>query len=124
MIDDLIDAATVRFDRVILDLGAAEPDCQVLKRADTAVLVVDASAVGVVRAAHLVAAWAGPPPTIVLNRAAPGRHGDVIAAAREWTGIEPAVVIPDRPSIRAASLAAKRPDSRLRRPLATLEARL
>jgi Flp pilus assembly CpaE family ATPase len=124
MIDDLIDAATVRFDRVILDLGAAEPDGQVLKRADTAVLVVDASAVGVVRAAHLVAAWAGPPPIIALNRVAPGRHGDVIAAAREWTGIDPAVVIPDRPSIRAASLAAKRPDNRLTRPLATLGARL
>jgi len=120
MIDDLIDAATVRFDRVIVDLGAAEPDGPILKRADTAVLVVDASAIGVVRAAHVVAAWSGPPPTIVLNRAAPKSRRDVIAAAKEWTGIEPAVVIPDRAAIRAASLAAKRPDGHLRRPLATL----
>jgi MinD superfamily P-loop ATPase len=124
MIDDLIDAAAVDFDRVIVDLGAGEPDGPILKRADTAILVVDASAVGVVRAAHLVSVWAGPPPTIVLNRAASGHHGDVVDAAREWMGIEPAAIIPDRPSIRAASLAAKRPDSRLRRPLASLGALL
>ncbi len=122
MIDDVIDAATVAFDRVVVDLGTAEPDDPVLKRSDMAMLVVDASAVGVVRAAHLVAAWSGPPPTVVLNRVAPRSQADVVAAAREWTGIEPAAVIPDRPAIRAASLAAKRPDGRLRRPLAAIEA--
>jgi MinD superfamily P-loop ATPase len=124
MINDLVDAATVRFDRVIVDLGAADPDIPILKRADTAILVIDASAVGIVRAAHLVASWAGPPPTIVLNRAASNRHGDVIAATREWTGIDPAAVIPDRPSIRTASLTAGKPDGRLRRHLATIGARL
>jgi len=124
MIDDLIDAATVRFDRIVVDLGAAEPDGSILKRADTAILVIDASAVGVVRAAQVVAAWAGPPPTVVLNRASQRTRGDVVAAAREWTGIEPAAVIPDRPSIREASLAAKRPDARLRRSLASLGALL
>ena len=120
MIDDVIDAAVVAFDRVVVDLGTAEPDDLVLKRSDVAVLVIDASAVGVVRAAHLVASWSGPPPTVVLNRVAPRSQGDVVAAAREWTGIEPAVVIPDRPAIRVASLAAKRPDGRLRRSLAAL----
>ena len=120
MIDDLIDAATVRFDRVIVDLGATEPDGPVLKRADTAILVVDASAVGVVRAAHLVAAWAGPPPIIVLNRAAAKSQRDVVAATKEWTGIEPAAVVPDRAAIRAASLAARGPDGRMRRSLATI----
>lgn len=120
MVDDVIDAASVAFDRVVVDLGTAEPDDPVLKRSDVAMLVVDASAVGVVRAAHLVAAWSGPPPTVVLNRVAPGKQGDVIAATREWTGIEPAVMIADRPAIRAASLAAKPPDGRLRRSLAAL----
>ena len=124
MIEDLVDAATVVFDRVVVDLGTSEPDNPILKRSDTAVLVADASAVGVVRAAHVVAAWAGPPPTIVMNRVAPRSQADVVAAAREWTGIEPAAVIPDRPSIRAASLAAKRPDTRLRRPLAHLGSNL
>ena len=117
MVDDLVDAATVTFDRVVVDLGTAEPDHPVLKRSNMAVLVADASAVGIVRAAHLVTMWSGPPPTLVLNRAARRGDPDVIAAAREWTGIEPTVVIPERPSIRAASLAARRPDSRLRRPL-------
>ncbi|MEA2024110.1 MAG: hypothetical protein U9N79_07435 [Actinomycetota bacterium] len=120
MIDDVIDAAVVAFDRVVVDLGTAEPDDPVLKRSDVAVLVIDASAVGVVRAAHLVASWSGPPPTVVLNRVAPRSQGDVVAAAKEWTGIEPAAVIPDRPAIRVASLAAKRPDGRLRRSLAAL----
>lgn len=120
MVDDVIDAAVVAFDRVVVDLGTAEPDDPVLKRSAVAVLVVDASAVGVVRAAHLVAAWSGPPPTVVLNRVAPRGQGDVITAAREWMGVEPAAVIPDRPAIRAASLAAKRPDGHLRRPLAAM----
>ena len=87
-------------------------------------LVTDASAVGIVRAAHLVATWYGPPPTLVLNRAAPRSNGDVITAAKEWTVIEPSAVIPDRPSIRAASLAAKRPDSRIRKPLTQIGASL
>ena len=122
MVDDVIDATVAAFDRVVVDLGTAEPDDPVLKRSDVTVLVVDASAVGVVRAAQLVSAWSGPPPTIVLNRVAPRDRTNVIAATLAWTGIEPAIVIPDRPAIRAASLAAKRPDGRLRRSLATLGA--
>lgn len=122
MVDDVIDAAAVAFDRVVVDLGTAEPDDPVLKRSDVALLVVDASAVGVVRAAQLVSAWSGPPPTVVLNRVAPRDQANVIAATKEWTGIEPAVVIQDRPAIRAASLAAKRPDGRLRRSLSALGA--
>jgi Flp pilus assembly CpaE family ATPase len=109
---------------VIVDLGTCDADHPILKRSDTAVLVADASAVGVVRAAHLVATWYGPPPTLVLNRAAPRSNRDVMAAAKEWTGIEPSAVIPDRPSIRNASLAAKRPDSRIRKPLARIGASL
>ncbi len=120
MVDDVIDAAVVGFDRVVVDLGTAEPDDPVLKRSDVAVLVIDASAVGVVRAAQLVSAWSGPPPTVVLNRVAPRDQANVIAAAKEWTGIEPAIVIPDRTAVRAASLAAKRPDGRFRRSLAPL----
>jgi len=122
MVDDVIDAATVAFDRVVVDLGTAEPDDPVLKRSDVAILVVDASAVGVVRAAQLVSAWSGPPPTVVLNRVAPRDQVNAAEATREWTGIEPAVVIPERAAIRIASLGAKRPDARLRRSLATLGA--
>ena len=122
MIDDLVDAATVTFDRVVVDLGTGVPDHPVLKRSDAAILVADASAVGVVRAAHLAAMWSGPPPTLILNKAATRGDADVAAAAKEWTGIAPAAIIPDRPSIRAASLAAKRPDRRLRRTLAPIGA--
>jgi len=120
MVEDLIDATTLTFERVIVDLGTSEPDHPIIKRSDTAVLVADASAVGVVRAAHLLAAWSGPPPTLVLNRAAPRSNADVITAAKAWTGLEPSAVIPDRSSIRTASLAAKRPDARIRKPLARI----
>ena len=120
MVDDVIDAATIAFDRIVVDLGTAEPDDPVLKRSDVAILVVDASAVGVVRAAQLVSAWSGPPPTVVLNRVAPRDQANATEATREWTGIEPALVILERAAIRTASLGAKRPDARLRRSLATL----
>lgn len=120
MVEDVIDAAASSFERVVLDLGAATPDEHLLKRADHAVLAVDGSAVGVVRGARLVAEWAGPPPALVLNRVAPSDRSQVVDAARKWTGLEPAAVLPSRPRIRSAALGAGPPDRKLRRMLSVI----
>lgn len=120
MVEDVIEVATAHYRAVVLDLGAAPPDDRILKRADDAVLVVDGSAVGVVRAAQLVAEWSGPPPRIVINRAARHEHDQLTEAVVHWTGIEPDAVIEDRRAIRTASLAARMPDRHLLRALASV----
>ncbi|GMQ85715.1 MAG: hypothetical protein BMS9Abin07_1283 [Acidimicrobiia bacterium] len=117
MVEDVIEVATFQYDTAVLDLGAAPPDDRVLKRADQAILVVDGSAVGVVRAARLVAEWSGPPPQIVVNRAARHEHDQLIEAVQQWTGIEPAAVIDDRRAVRTAALGARPPDRLFRRAL-------
>jgi MinD superfamily P-loop ATPase len=117
MAEDVAEAATSVFDVVILDLGAAEHGVPLLKRADHAVLVVDASAVGLVRSARLVDQWAGPPPALVVNRVPSGAAQEITRAARRWTGLEPAALIPDRGKVRAAARAARPPDRGFRRAL-------
>jgi len=117
MVEDVIEVATFHYDNVVLDLGAAPPDDRILKRADAAVLVVDGSAVGVVRAARLVTEWSGPPPRIVINRAARHERDQLVEAVLHWTGLEPVAVIEDRRSVRSAALAARLPDRHLCRAL-------
>ena len=120
MVEDVVEAAVAGRDVVLLDLGQAAPDDKLLKRADEAVLVVDASAVGIVRAARLISRWSGPPPRLVVNRIGRAARGDVINAARQWTGLEPEVVVPERPAIRDSALAAKPPHRVLRRALGSM----
>jgi MinD-like ATPase involved in chromosome partitioning or flagellar assembly len=120
MIEDVVEVAMTSYDRVLLDMGAAAPDDRVVKRTDTAVLVVDGSAVGIVRAARVVAAWSGPPPRIVINRAARHERDQLVDAVRQWTGIAPDTVVEDRRSIRTASLAARPPDRHLVRAVGTV----
>lgn len=122
MVEDVVEVATLRYETVVLDLGAAPPDDRVLKRADQAVLVIDGSAVGVVRAARLVTEWSGPPPRIVVNRAMRHEREQLIEAVIHWTGIEPDAVIEDRRFVRASALAARLPDRHFRRSLATVVA--
>ncbi len=121
-IDDVLDAATERYERVVIDRGLPPPDDPIIKRADDAVLVADASAVGIVRAAAIAAAWSGPPPSLVVNRVPRRGVPDAVAASRRWLGLDPAVLIPERPQVRAAALSATPPDRRLRRLLAPLVA--
>ena len=61
-------------------------DDPLVKGADLAVLVAEASPVGLVRAARLAADWAGPRPWLVLNRVHRAQAAEVVAAARRWTG--------------------------------------
>ncbi len=123
MVEDVIEVATFGYDAVVLDLGAASPDDRILKRADRATLVVDASAVGVVRAARLAAEWSGPPPDVVVNRAARHERDQLIEAVKHWTGIEPVAVVDDRRAVRTAALAARLPDRHFRRALSMVSVR-
>lgn len=120
--DDMLDAALAEWQTVVVDAGVTGGDHNLVKRSDHAIVVAEASASGLVRAARFLADWSGPPPALVLNRA--GRDvRDVIKAARRWTGLEPAAVILDRPAIRDASRRARRPDRSIRRALSRVSVR-
>jgi len=120
LVEDVLDAALGRFDVVIADLGPSPAQMDLLKRADVALLVANADAVGIVRAAQTAADWAGPPPALVLNRVHQRSARDSVQAARKWLGLDPAVVIPVDRRISAAARAAEAPARSIRFPLARL----
>lgn len=82
---------------VVLDRGPF-PSTRLPRSASHTVFVVEATAVGLVRAAGALRQWEGTPPTIVLNRV-PGDRRASVRACRAATGLEPGAVIPesDRP---------------------------
>lgn len=121
LVEGLLDAALATYEVVVADLGCgSEMDAQVLKRSDDAVLVVEGSTSGVVRAADLIAEWAGPAPALVVNRVGRDKTA-ALAAVRTWTGLEPAVAIPERSAVRAAGRAGLSPDRRFMRSLRRLK---
>ncbi len=120
MISGAIAAAAGMFDEVVLDVGAISTDSMRVEEADAVLLVVDASAVGVVRAAQLTSRWMGPQPNLVINRVAPRDRTQVIEAARRWTGLDPSAVIPELKQVRRATASARPPDRRLTRAVAAL----
>lgn len=109
-LDEFLDVALTSFEVVVVDtppqIGEMEP---IFKRAHHAVLVSEASVSGLVRAARMVADWAGPPPALVLNRHT-GPADESIRAARKWTGLDPAAVVKEHPRIRASARNARPPD--------------
>ena len=115
---DVIEAARTAA-RVVADTGAWPQGGEIIKGATTAVVVAEASPTGIVRAAALLGEWAGPPPRLVLNRAT-GRRTDAVAAARRWTGLEPATTIPFRRDVMMAARRGGRPDRVLLRHLTAL----
>jgi Flp pilus assembly CpaE family ATPase len=109
--DDLLTAAAIGFERVVVDSGIVpEPPA-----ADDIVLVAEGTPLGIVRAAHLVSTWTGPTPTLVLNRVPREEAGDVVLAARRWTGLEPEAVILEDPRIRDRARRAELPSRTLAR---------
>lgn len=120
-IEEVAECAAAAAAVVVLDLGPAAPDDRILKRADHAVLVADASPTGLVRVARTTAEWSGPPPALVLNRMPSRDANDLVVAARRWTGLDPAVLVPEDPAIRSAARAARPPARRLRRAVGRLE---
>lgn len=118
MVQGVVDAARGEFDEAIVDLGAVEPGNVMIAEADRAIVVVDASAVGIVRAAQLTAEWVGPTPYVVVNRVSARGSADAVEAVKQWTGLEPVAVIPDHHKVRQATIAARRPHRRLCRAMA------
>jgi MinD-like ATPase involved in chromosome partitioning or flagellar assembly len=112
MIAGVVDAAASRFDSVVLDTGAVSSGSAITEESDSVLLVVDASAVGVVRAAQITSRWMGPQPTLILNRVDSRDRSQVVEAARRWTGLEPAAVVPERRQVRRTTAAARMPDRR------------
>ncbi|HSG78591.1 MAG TPA: hypothetical protein VLD62_03350, partial [Acidimicrobiia bacterium] len=110
-LEDLLTAAAIRFERVVVDTGFdPEPP-----PADDVVLVAEGTPLGIVRASRLVADWSGPTPTLVLNRVPREEAGDVVLAARRWTGLEPVAVILEDPRIRERARRADLPSRTLAR---------
>lgn len=101
---------------VVVDTGPWPQGGEIVKAATTAVVVVDASPSGIVRATGLLAEWAGPPPRLVLNRVI-GPPDDVLRATRRWTGLEPAAVVPFATSVLGAGRSGALPARRLLKPL-------
>ncbi len=112
MISGVIDAATAQFDHVVLDVGAAASGNSLVEASDSVLFVVDASAIGVVRAAQITSRWMGPQPILVLNRVDMRDRAQVIDAVRMWTGLEPGAVVPERRQVRRMTAAARMPDRR------------
>jgi MinD-like ATPase involved in chromosome partitioning or flagellar assembly len=122
LVADVATAAGSLADAVVADAGARPGDDLLVKGADRVVLVAEASPTGLVRAARLAAEWSGPQPVVVLNRVTSSQADEVVAAARRWTGLEPAALIPFRVSITAAARTALPPARAIRRALRGLGA--
>jgi MinD-like ATPase involved in chromosome partitioning or flagellar assembly len=118
MLTGVIDAAAAQFDHVVLDVGADNAGASIVEQADAVILVVDASAVGIVRAAQITSLWMGPQPLLVLNRVDPSSRTEAVDAVRRWTGLEPAAVVLERRQVRRTTAAAKMPDRRFVRAVA------
>lgn len=120
LVEGVLRASRSGWAEVVADVGASRGGMSVVAEADEAILVVNSSPLGIVRAAQLVASWLGPAPALVLNRVQPGSRRDVVEATRRWTGLEPAVVLPDRRQVSSASSAGKAPDRRFARAVGQL----
>ncbi|MBT8249752.1 MAG: hypothetical protein KJN81_05780 [Acidimicrobiia bacterium] len=119
-VEELLDATLAAFELVVVDTSPGVHELEfVFKRSDHAVLVSDATAVGLIRTARMVAEWAGPPPALVINRAV-GATSEIVRAARKWTGLEPAAIIKQHARIREAAGKADSPDRYLSKPLSRL----
>jgi hypothetical protein len=91
----LIEGARTSFDTVVVDAGPI-PARHGGFHGGRAVLVVQPSPTGLVRAGHVVAAWEGHAPILVANRMPEGsEHATALEMIRAATGLEPAVAIPE-----------------------------
>lgn len=118
-VDAIVRAAVAEWDVVVLDFATGDPT-SLERTPDSTILVVEGSALGIVRAAEKVAEWFGPTPALVLNRVPSGRASEVVEAARRWTGLDPAVAIPERPQVRRVAAKSGWPDRRFVRSVGRL----
>ena len=123
MVHGVVDAARGEFDETIVDLGVVEPGNTTIADADRAIVVVDASAIGIVRAAQLTAEWVGPTPYVVVNRVNARGSSDAVEAVKRWTGLEPVAIIPDHHKVRQATISARPPHRKLCKAMAGIGVR-
>jgi MinD-like ATPase involved in chromosome partitioning or flagellar assembly len=122
LVRGLIDALRADHEEVIADMGVVESGNEIVAGADRAIIVVEGSALGIVRTAQLTSRWIGPTPYLVVNRVRNADTTGVVDAVRTWTGLEPIAVIPDHRRVHAASRSAQPPDRRLTRALVGVDA--
>jgi len=120
LIEGVLRCARHVWDETVVDLGSSEDQRRYLADADEAILVVDGSASGIVRAAQLVSEWRGPAPALVLNRVESSSSKEIVDAARRWIGLDPAVVIPERRSVRRSAWRSAGPDRKFARAISEL----
>jgi MinD-like ATPase involved in chromosome partitioning or flagellar assembly len=111
---DAIDATRALGHPVVVDSGPWPDGGEIVKAATRAVIVVDATPLGVVRAAGVAAQWMGPPPHLVVNRVDRSRAGEIGDSVRRWTGLEPVAYLPRLRAVTAAARSAGSPARRLR----------
>lgn len=117
MLAGLVEAAASQYPNVILDVGSTPLADDTLDIVDAVLLVVEATPVGIVRAAQVTSSWFGPTPAIVVNKVASSNRSEVIEAVRRWTGLDPVAVIPDRNRVRRNSAGGRLPDKQFTRSL-------
>lgn len=118
-VHDVVDAARVD-SGVIVDTGPWHAASDLIKASDEAIVVIEGSPLGIIRAAALIAAWTGPPPRLVVNRVERRHRRDVLTAVRRWTGLEPVAVIVPSSAVATASRTGAPPPRVLLRALAPL----
>ncbi|KAA3641930.1 MAG: hypothetical protein DWP92_00230 [Armatimonadetes bacterium] len=110
MLAGLVEAAASTYEIVVLDVGSNPLSDTLLDAIDSVVLVVEASPVGIVRAARTTSDWFGPTPQIVVNKARAHNRNETVVAVRRWTGLDPIAVITDRPKVRRNAATGRLPD--------------
>lgn len=116
---DVVDAARAAA-CVVVDTGPWPDEPEIIKTATDAVMVIDGSPLGVVRAAGVVSDWSGPPPIAVVNRVSPSQREDIRNAVRRWTGLDPVVLLPPIRSMANATRRGSGPPRRILKMLAPL----
>ncbi|MCZ7533355.1 MAG: hypothetical protein M5U23_08125 [Acidimicrobiia bacterium] len=118
MLVGLVEAAASSYATVVLDVGSNPLSDALLDAVDAVLLVVDATPVGIVRAAQAISDWFGPTPQIVINKTQAQNRSETVAAVRRWTGLDPVAVIADRAKVRRNAASGKLPDRTFVRSLA------
>ena len=110
MLSGLIETAASRYSKVVVDLGTATPVDELLETFDEVLLVMEASPVGIVRAAQTTKDWFGPKPRLIVNKVDVRSRTEVIDAVRRWTGLDPEAIIAHRNKVHRVASAARPPD--------------
>ena len=122
MLAGLVESAASIYETVVLDVGSTAMADSVLEAVDNVILVVEATPIGVVRAAQATSTWFGPTPQVVVNRARSQSKAEIVGAVRRWTGLDPVAVIADRTKVRRNAVSGKLPDRSFTRSVAAVSA--